>query len=289
MRFTLRKPQQLADELRSTQVYDGMLAVWSLGQAGIVLKNAQGDLIAIDPYLSDAIERNNPGNEFVRRFPPVFPPEALAVCDAVLITHFHDDHLDRETLGPLADIAPLLPFWIPSPDALPMVQEGSRLSNNIRAAITGEAFDVGAFQVLPVAAAHSDYDTNAHGHDRYLGYFITCGDIRFWHSGDTLVTPELQAEVTRLKPDIAVLPINGGDYARMKRGILPNMSFRDAADLNHQLGCDLLLPCHYDLFSCNSDNPSYFVDYIMANYPGDKFHMMMPGERLIYMTTPRNQ
>lgn len=283
MRFTLRPQQQLADELSSTQVPENALAVWSLGQSGMVLKNAAGDLLAIDPYLSDAIERNNPGTEFVRQFPPVLPPEALKVCDAVLISHFHDDHMDRATLEPLAAAAPSMPFWIPSPDATTLRQDNPHLRDNVRAAITGEAFQIGAFQVLPIAAAHSEYEKNAEGHDRFLGYFITCGEIRFWHSGDTLVTAELQAEMQQLAPDIAVLPINGGDYARGARGILPNMSFRDAADLNHRLGCDLLLPCHYDLFSCNSDNPAWFVDYIMNRYPGDKFHLMMPGERLLYL------
>ncbi|WP_034917829.1 MBL fold metallo-hydrolase [Erwinia sp. 9145] len=289
MRFALRNPEKLAEELTATRVPDTGLAIWSLGQAGVVLKNAAGDLLAIDPYLSDAIERNHPGTEFVRRFPPVLPPQALSVCDAVLVSHFHDDHMDMGTLIPLAASAPTLPFWIPSPDAGPVARAHPQVSGNIRPAITGDAFFVGQFHVLPIAAAHSDYEKNADGHDRFLGYFITCDGVRFWHSGDTLVTPELQAEMKQHAPDIAMLPINGGDYARGHRGILPNMNFRDAADLNHSLGCDLLLPCHYDLFSCNSDNPAWFVDDILHRYPGDKFHLLMPGERLIYLQQTPHQ
>ncbi|RWR01013.1 hypothetical protein ED28_16320 [[Pantoea] beijingensis] len=283
MHFFLRSPLQLADELSTTRVPEDSLAIWSLGQAGAIVKNEAGNLLAIDPYLSDAIEKNHPDTEFVRRFPPVLSPAALKVCDAVLISHFHDDHMDMGTLEPLAAQAPHLPFWIPSQDATTLQRDNPHLRQNIRPAITGNVFRVGEFQVQPIAAAHSEYEKNAAGHDRYLGYFITSGNISFWHSGDTLVTPELMAEMQLLAPDIAMLPINGGDYARGIRGILPNMNFRDAADLNHAIGCDLLLPCHYDMFSCNSDNPSYFVDYIMAHYPGDKFHMLMPGERLLYM------
>ncbi|WP_158782733.1 MBL fold metallo-hydrolase [Pantoea sp. BAV 3049] len=288
MHFTLREPQRLAAELSATCVPENMLAIWSLGQAGYVLKNAHGDLLAIDPYLSDAIERENPGTEFVRNYPPVLAPTDLKGCDAVLISHFHDDHMDMATLAPLAEAVPRLPIWLPSPDAIPLAQSHP-FAQNVRPAITNETFQVGAFHIQPIAAAHSEYEKNAEGHDRYLGYFITTDNIRFWHSGDTLVTQQLLAQMQSLSPDIVVLPINGGDYARGQRGILPNMSFRDAADLHHTLRSDLLLPCHYDLFSCNSDNPSYFVDYIMARYPGKKFHLMMPGERLLYLKDAQHQ
>ncbi|MEM6049951.1 MBL fold metallo-hydrolase [Erwinia sp. P7711] len=282
MAFTLRDPACLAKELVNTCVAANALAIWSLGQAGIIIKNHAGDLLAIDPYLSDAIERHNPGTEFVRRFPPVLPPEALAVCNAILITHYHDDHMDWGTLGPLALCSPELPYWIPAPDGRALQREMPAMAGQIHLAKTGQLIEAGEFQILPVAAAHSDYECDEEGNDRYLGYHITCNDLSLWHSGDTLVTPALQAQMHSLKPDIALLPINGGDSARKARGIMPNMSFRDAADLHHAIGSDLLLPCHYDLFSCNSDNPAWFVDDMLTRYPGKKFHLLMPGERFIY-------
>lgn len=283
MAFILRDPQQLAAELSNTRVPDHALAIWSLGQAGMIIKNHAGDMLAIDPYLSDAIERANPDTEFVRRFPQVLPPEALAVCDAILITHFHDDHLDRATLEPLARQAPTLPFWIPAQDAYQWQLEQSPVSGQVFPAKTGKVITVGEFHILPVAAAHSEYERDAEGNDRFLGYHMRCGDLSLWHSGDTRVTPELHLQMQALKPDINVLPINGGDYARGARGIMPNMSFRDAADLHHAIGGDLLLPCHYDLFSGNSDNPAWFVDDMLTRYPGKKFHLLMPGERFIYL------
>ena len=281
MAFALRDPHQLAAELTATQVPCHALAVWSLGQAGMIIKNHPGDLVAIDPYLSDAIERRHPDTEFVRRFPPVLPPEALAVCDAVLITHFHDDHLDLATLEPLAEKAPQLPIWIPAPDSRLLQAENRLLGGQVRLAKTGSLIETGEFQILPVAAAHSDYERDDEGNDRYLGYYLRCGAISLWHSGDTLVTEALQSQMAQLRPHICVLPINGGDVARGRRGITPNMSFRDAADLHHAIGGDLLLPCHYDLFSCNSDNPAWFVDDMLTRYPGKKFHLLMPGERFL--------
>ena len=282
MEFALRDPNELANELVNTVVDKNALAVWSLGQAGMIIKNYAGDLLAIDPYLSDAIERNHPGTEFVRRFPPVLPPEALAVCNAILITHFHDDHMDLATLEPLAKIAPSLPFWIPPPDGQELQKENAVIGPQVQLAKTEQAINIGHFHILPIAAAHSHYERDEEGNDRFLGYHISCGEISLWHSGDTVVTPELQTRMQELHPTISVLPINGGDYARGARGIMPNMSFRDAADLHHAVGSDLLLPCHYDLFSCNSDNPAWFVDDMLTRYPGKKFHLLMPGERFIY-------
>jgi len=136
MEFTLRDPNELAAELTNTTVDKNALAVWSLGQAGMVIKNHTGDLLAIDPYLSDAIERNNPGTEFVRRFPPVLPPKALAVCDAILITHFHDDHMDLATLEPLAKISPSLAFWIPPPDGQFLQKENTWVGPQVHLAKT---------------------------------------------------------------------------------------------------------------------------------------------------------
>jgi len=284
MAFLLRDAHDLAAEMATTQVSEQALAIWSLGQAGMVIKNHAGDLLAIDPYLSDAIERLHPGTEFVRRFPPVLPPQSLALCDAVLITHFHDDHMDMATLEPLAAVAPELPFWIPAPDGCVLQTENPRIGRQVHLARTGQPIQVGHFHILPVAAAHSDYQRDDAGNDRFLGYFISGDGPSLWHSGDTLVTPALKREMQKRQPAISVLPINGGDYARGERGIMPNMSFRDAADLHHAIGSDLLLPCHYDLFSCNSDNPAWFVDDMLTRYPGKKFHLLMPGERFIYHT-----
>lgn len=283
MMYKLRAQSAVRREIETTQVPHGTLAIWSLGQAGFVLKNSHSDILAIDPYLTRAIEINNPGTEFVRSFDPVLQPEDIAFADAILISHHHDDHMDLATLQALSAVNRHLPFYIPPVDALAVSSTYVDLQKNVRSALTGVEFDVGHFRIRPIASAHSQYEKNEQGYDRYLGYLITTDDITFYHSGDTLLTEELESELKLIKPDIMALPINGGDYSREKRGIIPNMGFRDAADLYNQVQSDLMLPFHYDMFTCNTDNPSYFVDYMLSAYPGNKFHMMVPSERFIYM------
>ncbi|TKI04307.1 MBL fold metallo-hydrolase [Martelella alba] len=282
MPYTLRDKSAIQHELRETRVPDGALAIWSLGQAGFVLKNSANDIVVIDPYLTHSIEVNKPGTEFVRAFGPVVDPEDILCADAIIVTHYHDDHMDLSTLERVAVARGDIPFYLPSFDADRVKADNALIKGNVRAAVTGEAFSIGHFTVRPIPSAHSTYDKNVLGHDRFLGYVVTVDGLSFYHSGDTLVTPELEAELTALAPDIVALPINGGDYARIKRGIVPNMSFRDAADLANHVQADLLLPFHFDMFTCNTDNPGYFVDYMLSSYPGNKFHLMVPGERFLY-------
>ncbi|MBA0168384.1 MBL fold metallo-hydrolase [Pectobacterium sp. CFBP8739] len=283
MPYKLRERSTIRDEITKTHVPYGVLAIWSLGQAGFVLKNSEDHILVIDPYLTHSIEINKPGTEFVREFDPVIQPEDISCADGILITHHHDDHMDLSTLEGIAAVRADMPFYIPSVDADTLIRDNTNIQKNVRPALTGVEFSVGSYRIKPIPSAHSDYEKNAQGHDRYLGYVISTDNLSFYHSGDSLLTPELEAEITALAPDIVALPINGGDYSREKRGIIPNMNFRDAADLYNQSKADMMLPFHYDMFVCNTDNPCYFVDYMLSAYPGNKFHLMVPGERFIYM------
>lgn len=88
----------LLSEMLDTQVPNHSVAIWGLGQAGVVIKGTgEAGAICIDPYLTFAIEENKPGTEFVREFAPPLSPEKLAWVNGVLITHYHDDHLDPFT------------------------------------------------------------------------------------------------------------------------------------------------------------------------------------------------
>ncbi len=283
MSYIYKGGTALIQEIQQTDVADDAIAVWSLGQMGIVLKGAQQDgFICIDPYLTNSIEQENPGTEFVREYPPPIRPEGLAGARAVLVTHYHNDHLDLATLCTLAEVSPQTMFAVPA-SHLYLLQNASIETSKLMAARDEAPFSVGDFSITPVAAAHTDYQTDEHGNHYYLGYCISINGVRVYHSGDTSVTNSLLERVREFKPHIAMLPINGGDYARTARGIVGNMSDREAADFGVAVGADLLIPVHYDMFPNNRDNPAHFVDYLFHTYRAQKFHMMAPGERFIYV------
>ncbi len=281
----LRNKKEMENELNHTDVPKGSMAIWSLGQTGFIFKNAYGDMIAVDPYLSYNIEKNDPTTEFKREYPPVLDPQQLANINGVFVTHFHDDHMDVGTLTELTKVNNKIPYYIPTPDHNSLKEDYPDLKGQVNATLTGKTIKIGNFEILPIASAHenADYDKDEQGNDRYVGYFISCDDIKIYHSGDTSLTKELIAEVKKLSPDIMMLAINGGDYYRANRDIAPNMNFREACDFFNDVNGDLIIPCHFDMFSNNSDNIIYYLDYLSQNYSHKKNHVFVPGERFIYM------
>jgi L-ascorbate 6-phosphate lactonase len=272
--------KELKNEVRQTRILGEAVSFWNLGQAGILLKGTEEDgLLCIDPYLTRSIEEKNPETEFIRAFPPVIDPGMLRDLNGVLVTHGHDDHLDLSSIKEIARVSDSI-FGIPAP-LVPMVQEHVD-NKNIHSAKDGESFLIKGFKITPVPTAHTTYETDSLGNHVFLGYLLEVNGIRLFHSGDTIVTPELIDKVKEFKPHVAFLPINGADYFRTSRGIIGNMSSREAADFSAAVGVDLIVPIHYDMFPNNRENPASFVDYLFQRYPNQKFHMMVPGERFIY-------
>ena len=47
----------LSDRIQTAHAPDGGIAIFWLGQAGVVIKDSTGHTVAIDPYLTDCCER----------------------------------------------------------------------------------------------------------------------------------------------------------------------------------------------------------------------------------------
>lgn len=288
------KGDELQRQIQHTEVPTNAVALWNLGQASVLVKGAtktgtaidEADVattLVVDPYLTRSIEVNRPDTEFVREYDAPLEPEQLAGITAVLITHHHGDHLDLDTITRLHRVSPNTKFIVPAPHVR-MLYDAGVTETAVIAACAGEKIRVcDDATVLPVAAAHTDYETDAEGHHLYLGYVVNLGGVCIYHSGDTVVTDELVDSLSHERPDVAILPINGEDYARTKREIAGNMGMREAVDFALSMHADLLLPNHYDMFPNNRENPAFLVDYIFHQHRNLKFHMSAVGERFIYM------
>ena len=83
------------DEVESADV-DG-ISIWYLGCNGYIAPNTATRLY-IDPYFGDGSPpRTDPDD------PDSVDPEAATMCDAVLVTHEHIDHVHPPSYGPLVD------------------------------------------------------------------------------------------------------------------------------------------------------------------------------------------
>jgi len=248
---------ELVAEIESTRPQPGTIAVWWLGQSGYLIRSADATIL-IDPYLSESLTKkyaatNKPHIRMTRC--PV-EPSMLACIDVVVCSHKHSDHMDPGTLPAIAAASPRCIFVVPA--SLAEHAAGLGLpADRILGIDHGCVRDFPKFflRIRGLKAAHENLDTDDQGRHLYLSFVIDLGDVRVFHSGDTLVWPGMAQEIGP-SIDIAFLPINGRDPAR---GVSGNMNAGEAVALASEFGPRILVPHHYDMFTFNTVDPDAFV------------------------------
>jgi L-ascorbate metabolism protein UlaG (beta-lactamase superfamily) len=235
--------------------------VWWLGQSGFLVAQ-NGRALIFDPYLSDSLTRKYDGTAkpHVRMTERVADPAALGtlgVIDVITSSHQHTDHLDAETLRALLSANPQARLVLPA-----AIREfaAERLGPEAAAHFVelddGQSARVAGMEFHGIAAAHNTVERDALGRCRFLGYVVQWAGLTFYHSGDTLLHDGLVPALRRFKIDLAFLPINGD---RPARGVAGNLNGVEAAQLAHDAGMRLVIPCHYDLFEFNTAPPDEFM------------------------------
>jgi L-ascorbate metabolism protein UlaG (beta-lactamase superfamily) len=258
----------------------GMTLLWFLGQHGFII-NLDGRVFYIDVILNDFPGKDGKSR---RSYPPPFDPGLPQRVDYFLCTHDHGDHLNLNTLLPLARANPQTQFVVPAPLRHILIDAGIE-DERVLGGREGEDIALsGTITLSPVAAAHSEYLQNEKGDYLCLGYILRGRDASIYHAGDTLVTPRLVDTLKAQSPiDISILPINGSDWERTARNIIGNMNMEDAVKLARAIGTDLVIPAHYDMMASNSENPALFAAYMYDLCPEKKYHIFALGERFCYL------
>ena len=105
-----------------------------------------------------------------------------------------------------------------------------------------------------------------------------------YHAGDTIIykgMPELIR--SKLNPvDVGCLPVNGRDKKREDLGIIGNLTPEEAMELSSEIGIDLMLPMHNDLFKTNQIDPEELNRINREKFPGQQVRWMLPGEYFVY-------
>lgn len=239
------------------------IGIVALGQAGFALLS-RDDLVLVDPFLSPRPDR---------LIGAVVDPRGLLGVSVVLATHEHGDHLDLPTWATIAEASPNARFVVPEP-LVPLVAGAGIPGDRVSGARIGTAIVVGEVRATPVPARHAvqiedgySLGDQEHGGPRFVGYVLELDGVRLYHAGDTLADETIVRAVGQLRPDIALLPINGRDPERERRGIVGNMSPDEAARMARDVSVTLAIPMHFDTIRGNVGRPDAFVRAMRRHHP----------------------
>ncbi|GIV77610.1 MAG: MBL fold metallo-hydrolase [Litorilinea sp.] len=277
IRPVLQDDAFLADVAQARQQADGF-CLWWLGQSGFLLQ-WQGRHLLLDPYLSDSLTRKyaHTDKPHIRMTERVVAPERLDFIDVVTSSHNHTDHLDAETLIPLMQVNPGLTLVIPEANRDFVAQRLGCDPAWPLGVDAGRSVTVAGFTFHGVPAAHESLETDEQGRHKFLGYVIQFGRWTLYHSGDTVRYPGMAELLRRWPIDVAILPING---SKPERRVAGNLDGRQAAQLAHDVGARLVIPCHYEMFTFNTASPDEFI--AACRELGQPYQVLRAGERFHY-------
>ena len=255
-------------------------ALFYLGQETILIK-CGGKHILFDPYLTDYVDRNFSTKQVVwkRNYPSPISPNEMDMIDYVFCSHAHGDHADPETLSAIAKASPKAKFLGGRPVTDVYRQCGIAEERIIPLSADMPLALAEGFIVTAVPAAHEELHPDGFGSYLELGFVVELDGLRFYHAGDCCLYDGLADRIRGV--DAAFMPINGRDYYRLHNDIIGNFDAVEAIRLSGEAQVGLLIPLHYDLYNVNCVNPAFFVDAIGRLAPFQRFHLFVPGEKLI--------
>lgn len=277
--------EKLIAEINQTSLPHYTIAIWYLGQSSFVIKG-DDTVIYVDPYLSDFLEIYAKGkpDEDKRRFLPPLKPEQVTNADLVFGSHLHYDHIDPDAVVGISRKSPQARFVVPNVAKPALIDLGVAMDRIVTVDVD-EAMSLGNVAVTSIPSAHENLDYDPASGYPYRGYIATLNGVTFYHAGDCIPYDGLIERLVKKPIDIAMLPINGRDYFRLKRGFPGNFTYREAAEIAASMQADLLIPMHFGMHLANTEHLGYLVDYLADHFPRQKFHVMVPGERILYSKT----
>ena len=249
--------------------------LWWLGQSGYLLQSG-GRHLLLDPYLSDSLTRKYAATDkpHVRMTELVVDPGRLDFIDVATSSHNHTDHLDGETLVPLMSASPGLKIVVPEANREFAADRLGVEPSSLVGVDAGASVECAGFELHAVPAAHDELERDDEGRYRFLGYVVRFGRYTVYHSGDTLLYDGLSDRLGAWSIDVALLPINGRAPERRVAG---NLWGHEAASLAREIGAQVVIPCHYDLFTFNTATPEEFV--AECERLGQAHRVLEAGER----------
>lgn len=207
-----------------------MLKITYFGHSCFLIEGSKHKIV-IDPFLK--------GNPHVR----VSPNEIL--CNAVLVTHGHSDHLGDAVEIAKKNHAPIIGVFelVEHCKEQQATGHGMNIGGSYR-------FDFGEVTLTP--ALHSSGCVGGVYGGSPCGFIVRMDNRTFYHAGDTSLTYEMKLIGEMHNIDVAFLPI-GDNFT---------MGPADAAKAVEFIRPKLVIPMHYNTFPTIEQNPEDFEDKV---------------------------
>ena len=249
--------QDLQTQIRETIPEPGQVALWWLGQSGLLVKSRWATVL-IDPYLSESLTAKYAGTAkpHIRMTRCPVDPSLLSMIDLVCCSHKHSDHMDPVTLTAVLKASPQAELVLPTALIGHAGQIGIE-SDRLVGLNHGEVYENSEkkIAVRAISAAHEGLDQNELGEFLYLSFMLEMDGVKIFHSGDTIPW-DGQSEAVGEGVDVAFLPINGRDSSR---GVPGNMTSDEAVEFAASLRARHVIPHHYDTFTFNTVDVNEFT------------------------------
>ncbi|MDP1547492.1 MAG: MBL fold metallo-hydrolase [Anaerolineales bacterium] len=229
------------------------IPVQTLGQSGCRL-SFPGVTVYLDPYLSNSVQDLD-APDLARLMPIPMLPQEVKDADVVLLTHAHIDHCDPHTLPRLAQASPQARFVGPMPVVL-RLQEWGIAAERISLATEIWSDLAEGLRLRATPAAHPEIERDAAGNLACVGYLLECNQQRIYLAGDTAARQEVIDTLVATGPiHTAFLPVNEHNFFRGRRGIIGNMSVREAFQFAGEIAAKQVVAVHWDMFAVNAVDP----------------------------------
>lgn len=253
--------KEFVDKITSASI--GKTHIFSVGQAGYIIKSTSGQLLGIDLYLSDCVERVEGNRGYKRLLPKILDPLELEF-DVIIATHSHKDHFDDDSMPKLMNN-----------DKTCLFASVNCKDDVIRLGITdkrivyvkpGESHICGDFKIDFINCDHGNAALDA------FGVVITVDGKKILEVGDTCFREDwIEMYKSFGHIDVMIAPING---------MYGNMNAQECALLSSELSPKLTIPCHYGMFASHMGMPGEFYNIMTDEYTENKFLLMTLGEIL---------
>lgn len=239
----------------------GKTELYWFGQAGFVIKSAEGKLLGIDLYLSECVEPVEGHVGYHRLMPQIVDPAELGL-DVIIATHFHRDHFDIDAMPQLMANGKTKLFC-----AYDCQDDVDRLridKKRVQYVKPSESYDYADF--------HIDFIQSDHGAGAPLetAPIVTVDGKHILEVGDTSLHLDWKEEYLKEGAlDVLIAPING-TYG--------NLNEQENVTLTKALQPKLTVPCHFGMFASHGGHPGLWKELLEEQLPEQQYKIFTMGE-----------